>query len=126
MSLILFLSLLYTFLYKVGSPISSGGILLALAEMCISGKIGAKIKVPKDKTDLHRYLFGEDQSRYLIEIKEENKNKVYDILKKNSVYFEDIGITQRDNLDINKNLSIKINELEKLNTSWFKNYFGEN
>jgi len=119
-------SLISNKLVNAVHDISSGGILVTIAEMCISGKIGAKIKIPRDKTDVYKYLFGEDQSRYLVEIKEENKNKVYNILKKNSVYFEDIGITQKDSLDINKNLSIKVNELEKLNSSWFKNYFKEN
>jgi len=106
--------------------VSSGGLLVALSEMCISGKIGAKIKVLNDKISLHEYLFGEDQSRYLIEINEENKDKVTNILKKNSVYFEIIGKTQKDSLDINKDLSIKIVELSKLNSSWFKNYFRNN
>ena len=53
--------------------ISSGGIIVALSEMCIAGKIGAKIKLSQDSINLHEYLFGEDQSRYLIEIKEKNK-----------------------------------------------------
>ena len=106
--------------------ISSGGMLVALAEMCISGGIGAKIIVPHDKINLHEYLFGEDQSRYLIEIKEENKDKVSNILKENSIYFEIIGKTQKNSLDINKDLSIKVTELSKLNSFWFKNYFKNN
>jgi len=106
--------------------ISSGGILVALSEMCISGKVGVKIKIPHDKTDLHEYLFGEDQSRYLIEIKDKNKDKVSNILKENSVYFEIIGKTQNDSLDLNKDLSVKITELSKLNSFWFKKYFEEN
>ena len=106
--------------------ISSGGILVALSEMCISSEIGAKIKVPHDKINLHEYLFGEDQSRYLIEIKEENKDKVSNILKENSIYFEIIGKTQKDSLEINKDLSTKITELSELNSFWFKKYFEEN
>ena len=106
--------------------ISSGGILVALSEMCISSEIGAKIKVPHDKINLHEYLFGEDQSRYLIEIKEKNVNKVSNILEKNSIYFEIIGKTQKDSLEINKDLSTKITELSELNSFWFKNYFEEN
>ena len=105
--------------------ISSGGLLVALSEMCISGKIGAKIKVPQDKISPHEYLFGEDQSRYLIEIKEKNFDKVCNILKENSVYFEIIGKTQKDNLDINKDLSIKVTDLKKTNSFWFNNYFSE-
>ncbi len=105
--------------------ISSGGILVTLSEMCISGKIGAKIKIPQGKIDLHKYLFGEDQSRYIIEVSEDNKDKVTNILKKNSVYFEIIGKTQKDNLEINKDLNIKIIDLYKSNTFWFKSFFEE-
>ena len=106
--------------------ISSGGILVALSEMCISSEIGAKIKVPHDKINLHEYLFGEDQSRYLIEIKEENKDKVSNILKENSIYFEIIGKTQKDSLEINKDFSAKIAELGRLYSFWFDDYFREN
>ena len=73
--------------------ISSGGILVALSEMCMSGKIGAKIKIPKTNIEPQEYLFGEDQSRYLIEVNEKNKDEVTKILKKNSVYYDVIGKT---------------------------------
>mgnify|MGYP001163559206 CR=1 FL=1 len=106
--------------------VSSGGILVSLSEMCISGKIGAKIKVLNNEINLHEYLFGEDQSRYLIEIKKENKDKVSNILKENSIYFEIIGKTQKDILEINKDLNIKILELDKLNSLWFRKNFEEN
>jgi len=106
--------------------ISSGGILLALTEMCISGKIGAKIKVPKNSIDLHKYLFGEDQSRYLLEISEKNKDEVTKSLENNSIFFEILGKTQKDCLDLDKEFNINVEELYQLNSFWFKNYFGEN
>ena len=103
--------------------ISSGGILVALSKMCISGKIGAKIKISHNKINLFEYLFGEDQSRYLIEIKEENKDKVSNILKENSIYFEIIGKTQKENIVINKDLIGNVKELSELYSCWFKKYF---
>ena len=106
--------------------ISAGGMLVALSEMCIAGKIGAKIKIPKKNINPHEYLFGEDQSRYIIEINEKNKEKAYDILKKNSVYYEIIGKTQKDSLDLEKEFSIKLSELSKINSIWFRDYFDEN
>ena len=106
--------------------VSSGGILLALSEMCIGGKIGAKIKLPKSTINSHEYLFGEDQSRYIIEISEKNKKNVMKMLEENSVYYDSIGKTHSDTLDLGKELNIKIDELEKLNSSWFKRYFNEN
>jgi len=113
-------------LIKSAHDISSGGILLALTEMCIEGKIGAKIEIPQSKISPHEYLFGEDQSRYLIEISEKNKSKVCNILKENSIFYEIIGKTQKkDSLDIDKEFSENLTDLYQLNSSWFKNYFGE-
>ncbi len=105
--------------------ISSGGMLVSIAEMCISSGIGVKIKVLQDKSNIHEYFFGEDQSRYILEVKEENKDEVSNLLKKNSIFFEIIGKTQKDSLDINKDISIKITELKDWNSFWFKNYFNE-
>ena len=106
--------------------ISAGGILLSLTEMCISGKIGAKIKIPKNNIGQHEYFFGEDQSRYLIEIKEKNKKEVSEILGKNSIYYEIIGKTQKDTLDLDSNFKVKLTDLGELNSFWFKNFFKEN
>jgi len=106
--------------------ISSGGILVALSEMCIAAKIGAKIKITKKNIGMHEYLFGEDQSRYIIEINQNNKEKVCNILEKNSVYYEIIGKTQKDSLEIEKEFKIKLSELSEMNSTWFKNFFNEN
>ena len=99
---------------------------MALSEMCIAGKIGAKIKIPKKNINPHEYLFGEDQSRYIIEVNEKNREKVCDALKRNSVYYETIGKTQKDSLDLEKEFNIKLSELSKINSVWFRNYFDEN
>ena len=48
------------------------------------------------------------------------------ILQKNGIYFEIIGKTQKEVLEINKDFSVKISDLNKFNSFWFKNYFGEN
>ena len=106
--------------------VSSGGILLTLSEMCIAGKIGAKIKVPKNSAGPHEYLFGEDQSRYLIEVNEKNKKEVCELLEKNSIYYEIVGKTQKDSLNLDKEFDIKLSDLNELNTFWFKDYFEEN
>ena len=110
-------------LLKSVHDISAGGIIVALSEMCISGNIGAKIKIPVKNISNHEYLFGEDQSRYVIEISEENKEKVLKFLEKNSIYFELIGKTQEKILNIGKEININLEDLNELNSYWFKNYF---
>ena len=106
--------------------ISSGGMIVALTEMCIAGKIGAKIKIPINNISSHEYFFGEDQSRYLVEISEKNKDKAINILQKNSVYYEVIGKTQKDSLDLGSEFKVKLSELNEWKSFWFKNYFKEN
>jgi len=106
--------------------ISSGGILLALGEMCISGKIGAKIVLPNNIINTHKYLFGEDQSRYLIEVNKKNKQEVCKILQKNSIYYEVLGKTQPKILELAKEFILNVTDLAELNSLWYKNYFKEN
>ena len=106
--------------------ISSGGILVTLCEMCIAGKIGAKIKVPQNNLGIHKYLFGEDQSRYIIEVSKKNKNEVSKILEENNIYYDIIGKTQNDRISLENEFDVKLSELDKLNTFWFRNYFKYN
>jgi phosphoribosylformylglycinamidine synthase len=103
--------------------VSSGGILLAISEMCFVKRIGAKIKVIKNTNEKHEYLFGEDQSRYIIEVNKKNEDKVNQILEKNDIFNEIIGVTQKDRLEIDGEFSIKLNDLYKFNSIWFNNYF---
>jgi phosphoribosylformylglycinamidine synthase subunit PurL len=103
--------------------ISSGGILVTLAEMCTYNKIGAKVSNPIATIGSHEYWFAEDQSRYLIEIDEKNKDEVYKIFDDNSVYYEMLGKTQKNILELNKEFSISISELMNINSLWFENYF---
>jgi len=56
--------------------ISHGGIIVTLAEMCMASNIGAKIKVSGSNSDKIKYLFSEDQARYLIEISKKNLEKI--------------------------------------------------
>ena len=105
--------------------VSSGGILICLVEMCTKGQIGAQIKKPKNNISNYAYFFGEDQSRYIIEVSKKNVTKLTELLDKNSIFYELIGNTQKDNLKLDNDFDIKIKDLVELNSYWFKNYFKE-
>ena len=102
--------------------ISSGGLIIALTEMCMGTNYGVKINKPKKLANLFEYFFGEDQSRYLLEIDEQNLEKVEKILKNNNIYYENIGFTQKDFFEIKDELKLNINELYKINNQWYDNY----
>ena len=55
-------------LIKSAHDVSLGGIITAVAKMCIKGKKGIKIKKPKYLINEIEYFFAEDQGRYIIEI----------------------------------------------------------
>ncbi|MFI5001507.1 MAG: AIR synthase-related protein, partial [Reyranellales bacterium] len=47
--------------------LSDGGLLVGLAEMCISGGTGASVTLPAGAgVPSHALLYGEDQARYLV------------------------------------------------------------
>ena len=46
-------------------------------------------------------------------------------MDKNGVYYEVLGKTKKNTLDLNNEFSIKLSELSDLNSFWFKNYFKE-
>ena len=102
--------------------ISSGGLIIALSEMSIGNKIGVKINKPHNLMNLVEYFFGEDQGRYILEINEENLEKVEKILKSNNTYYENIGYTQENFFEIDGEVKIDTNELFKINNQWYNNF----
>jgi phosphoribosylformylglycinamidine synthase subunit PurL len=102
--------------------ISSGGLIVALAEMAMSTHLGIKIQKPKKLTNLYEYFFSEDQSRYILEVDPINLTKVEKILKDSNIYFENIGFTQKDLFEIEGELKINVKELFKINNEWYNKY----
>ena len=54
----------------------------------------------------------------------ESEDTAFNILKKNSIFYEIIGKTQKDSLNLDKEFNIKLSMLNDINTFWFKNYFN--
>ena len=102
--------------------ISSGGMLTSLAEMSMASKIGLKIYKPKKLIDSIEYFFGEDQGRYLIEIDKNNRKKIESLLKENNIFSEVIAEVQNDMFEIQKTLSIKVNDLYNSNNQWYHKF----
>ncbi|MDA9623913.1 phosphoribosylformylglycinamidine synthase subunit PurL [Pelagibacteraceae bacterium] len=102
--------------------ISSGGLIIALAEMVIKSDFGLKINKPKNLSNIFEYFYGEDQGRYILEVDKENIDQVRKFLKDNNIFNEIIGFTQKDNFELEGEFKININELYKLNNSWYYNY----
>jgi len=100
--------------------ISHGGIIVTLAEMCMASNIGAKIKVSGSNSDKIKYLFSEDQARYLIEISKKNLEKIKKTASTKNIKINIIGNTQSEIFEVENDLKISVKELKTKNESWFK------
>ena len=100
--------------------ISEGGIGLSLAELCISNNMGVKVEIPKKfLTKPEKWIFGEDQSRYLLIIEESFDMKRY---INSEVDIERVGIVKGKSLEFINCFEIPVKNLIKLNNKWFNEY----
>ena len=110
-------------LIQSSHDVSSGGIILSILEMCIPSKIGINLNIDKFDFQLVKYLFGEDQSRYVIEVKPENEAALLKNMKNRAVSYEKIGKTINEKyIHINHKYKLDLNNLIELHNKWFKNY----
>ena len=110
---------------KSAHDVSIGGIITAVSKMCIKGNKGINLKKPKYLINEIEYFFAEDQGRYIIEVSKDSLKKVTDILNKNAVHYDELGIINKDQMFINEKTKVTIDELRTSNTSWLTNYMSK-
>ena len=118
------LKLIENNLIKSAHDVSLGGIITAVAKMCIKGKKGINLNKPKYLINELEYFFGEDQGRYIIEVSKKDLKKVTDILNKNAVHFDELGSISENELYFDDKTKVTIDELTSSNTKWLKNYMS--
>jgi len=89
--------------------------------MSIASQIGFKLNTNKKLLDRVKFLFGEDQSRYIVEVDDQNKKGFEKKLVDLNVYFENIGKTS-EKINIDDDLKFDLQELSILNKEWFYKY----
>ena len=87
----------------------------------MAGKMGAKIITNLIDAKRVKFLFGEDQARYLVEIKNEDCESVMKLAKEQEISLLQLGSTKKENLTIDE-MKISVDDLLKLNNKWFHNY----
>ncbi len=110
---------------KSAHDVSLGGIITSVSKMCIKGKIGIKLNKPGYLINKFEYYFSEDQGRYIIEISKNDLKNVIEILNKNSVHYDELGILQKDYLSIDDKTKVSIDELISFNNNWLYNYMSK-
>ena len=57
-----------------------------------------------------------------MEVEDNNIGYVEKILKENNIFFENIGFTQNEFLEIEGELKISTKDLFKINNQWYNNF----
>ena len=107
-------------LLKSVHDVGEGGVLVAIAEMCISGKQGIKIDITKDF--LHGFFFGEDQARYLVEVSQNKLEQLEVDASKSAVKIERIGEIGGTSISINSIGEVELSSLIDHHTKWFNEF----
>ncbi|MBN3039660.1 MAG: phosphoribosylformylglycinamidine synthase subunit PurL [Candidatus Omnitrophica bacterium] len=107
--------------------LSEGGLSVAVAEMCISSDLGASIflgEVPAETSILgYEILFSESATRFVIEVKKENKDKLEHVLR--GLDYGLIGCISQDkkltvfNKEQKEIISLKVDDLRN---SWLDTF----
>lgn len=101
--------------------VSEGGIGVCITEMCLGGDIGAEIDISNISKDLRSdfKLFSESNTRWIVEVKKGKEKVLEEILKKNKIPFDKIGIVKGKKLEITDNENNLIDQdIDTLKDIW--------
>jgi len=102
--------------------VSDGGLLLAIAEMALLGGIGAEIAIPTTGVPALAWLFGEDQSRYIVTSTE--PEDVRSAANSSGISAIVIGTTGGAQLTVGDGNSISLSVLRNAHENWFPDFMA--
>ncbi len=102
--------------------LSDGGLLVALAEMAMAGNIGAKLSAAPTSIVTTAWWFGEDQARYLVTVPADQMEAILAKTKAIGVACACIGFTGSDTINIDDQVSVRVEALRRKFEHWFPAY----
>ncbi len=109
-------------LVRVCHDIADGGLLVAVAEMALAGGIGAVIEPANGALPLHAWLFGEDQSRYIVAA--DDPGAILEAAETAGVAAQIIGQTGGSALTLAGGPTISLEALRTGHEGWLPDYMG--
>lgn len=104
--------------------ISDGGLAIALAEMAMTSGLGAKVNLD-GKTSLHSYLFGEDQARYIVCVKQSDVERIWALADAAGIFAEELGQVGGNELTFGDQMTISVAELAEAHEAWLPDYMSK-
>ncbi|MBT9372385.1 phosphoribosylformylglycinamidine synthase subunit PurL [Rhizobium sp. CSW-27] len=104
--------------------ISSGGLAIALAEMCMGAGEGATLSLAEGRGLPHAQLFGEDQARYVVAVPADLANFVRASAESAGVPFRTLGTLGGERLVIDAIIDIAVADLAAAHEGWFPSFMA--
>ncbi len=105
--------------------LSDGGLVAALADMAISGRVGATVNVGDD-LPLHVALFSETQARYLVATDAETAEEIRKEAKDAGIPVTVLGTTGGDSLSVNDGaVKLGLKALTDAFEGWFPTFMAK-
>ncbi len=104
--------------------VSDGGLLVAVAEMAMASerRVGAALEAPST-LPLAAWCFGEDQGRYLLEVRDDDLALVLEEAAKYDTAARVVGRTGGHVVSVGGR-AVAVEELKAINESWLPGYMG--
>ncbi len=105
---------------------SDGGVLVAIAEMALAGGVGASVEIGwAVGVPLAHQMFGEDQGRYVVTVRDGNDTGLVDRARELGVPFCWMGVTGGDFIGIADNdIRVSLAQLRAAHEGWLPGVMG--
>jgi len=103
--------------------VADGGLLVAVAEMCLAAGMGAEMQPDREEVAPHAFWFGEDQGRYIVSTAD--PAAVINVARGSSAFAFVLGTTSNDRrLTVDGQVLISLDELREAHEAWFPRYMA--
>jgi phosphoribosylformylglycinamidine synthase len=102
--------------------VSDGGLLVTVAEMALSGNIGAELFPYEGKLPAHAIWFGEDQGRYVVEVDPSVGEEIIERARLLALPARIIGRTGGTTLKLKGEGELSLEDLRSSHESWLPSY----
>ncbi len=106
--------------------ISDGGLLVAVAEMCLAGDIGVQLDAAGSGLPPHAVWFGEDQGRYVVEADPRHVETISAACRDAGVNLRTIGQVGGQVIDLGNGEALSLSDLRAAHESWLPDYMDGN
>jgi phosphoribosylformylglycinamidine synthase subunit PurL len=104
--------------------VSDGGLLVAVAEMALAGRIGVQLFPYEGKLPAHAAWFGEDQGRYVVEASPELAEEVIERARLLALPARVVARVGGDGLALRGETELPLADLRGTHESWLPGYMG--